>query len=74
MGDVLVSWKDGKLRTTSRNCWCDRGGSMERLLSLAFSMMSEEEKNNMASFNSVFKLDDHGDGEYTICSDKYTSL
>jgi hypothetical protein len=72
MGEVLVSWKNGELRTTSRNCWCDRGGSMERLVSQAFSIMSDKEKTNLSPFDALLKVDDHGDGEYTICSDRYT--
>jgi hypothetical protein len=45
---------------------------MERLLSMAVDSMSESEKASIKDFNSVFVMNDHGDGEYTICSDKYT--
>lgn len=45
---------------------------MERLVSQAFDAMSEQEKNSLMPFDILFRLDDHGDGEYTICSDRYT--
>jgi len=57
---------------TNRNCWCDRGNSMERLISQAFSSMTEDEKSLIAPFDLVFRVDDHGNGDYTICSDRYT--
>lgn len=72
MGSVLVCWNNKELIVKSKNCWYDRGESMQKLLSLALSEMSDEEKNNLSSFSVELKLDDHGDGEYTICSDRYT--
>lgn len=72
MGEVFVRWKEGSLHTSSRNCWRHRGENMERLLFLAVESMSESEKQKIEDFSSVFVMNDHGDGEYTICSDKYT--
>ena len=72
MGEVLVQWENGSLRTSIRNCWQHRGENMEKLLSMAVESMSEAEKQKIKNFTSVFVVNDHGDGEYTICSDRYT--
>jgi hypothetical protein len=72
MGEVVVYWKDGEFFMTNKNCWFDRGNSMENLVRQAFLQISDEEKSKMAPFGMVFKVDDHGYGDYTICSDKYT--
>jgi hypothetical protein len=45
---------------------------MERMIAQAFSEMSQAEKASLSTFGAVFKVDDHGNGEYTICSDVYT--
>ena len=45
---------------------------MERLIAQAFSIMSDEDKSKLGNFDIVLRVGDHGDGHYTICSDKYT--
>lgn len=72
MGEVFISWRNGNLSVTSRNCWRTRGENMERLVNQAFDSMNEEEKRSLKSFKVIFGVGDHGDGEYTSCSDRYT--
>lgn len=45
---------------------------MERLIDQALLSITEKEKSSFVPFEAIFKMDDHGDGEYTICSHRYT--
>jgi hypothetical protein len=72
MGEVLLNFDGSRLLTSHSNCWMDRGGSMCRLVNKAFSKLSSNAIRKMSPFNKVFFENDHGDGNFTICSDRYT--
>lgn len=72
MGEVVVRFDGKHINTSHANCWCDRGDSMSRLVKKAFSKFSSNAIAKMKPFLKTFFVDDHGDGKFTICSDRYT--
>jgi len=72
MGNVLVTFDGNKIDIKENQCWHLRGESMSRLVKQAFSLISEQEIKTISPFSKHFYLDDHGNGEYTIATDKYT--
>jgi hypothetical protein len=72
MGEVILNWQNNQLFTEHSNCWCDRGSSMVELLNQSVGLLNENERKSIKDFHQIFKVGDHGDGEYTVCSDHYT--
>lgn len=72
MGDVLVTFNGSYIDIKQNLCWQLRGESMSRLIKEAYSLINQEDVKKMFPFSKRFYLNDHGDGEYTIATDKYT--
>jgi len=70
--EVLVTFDGTKIKTSFKDCWYLRGQSMSKLVEEAFKLIEPEEFISMKPFAQIFSVGDHGSGEYTMCSNKYT--
>jgi hypothetical protein len=72
MGHVTVEFNGSNINITQHACWHLRGENITRLVKEAFTWISPKSIKIMRPFSKNFYLDDHGHGEYTMSTDRYT--
>jgi hypothetical protein len=70
-GSVLIHFDGHELFTYPHACWYLRDENIKNIVNLAFSWISKKGIAKMKPFTKHFGAWDHGNGEYTMCSDKY---
>lgn len=71
-GTISVSFAGKSISAIPFNCWPPRGDNLVIMIKKAFSKFSSNAIRKMKPFKTIFDINDWGDGNFSIASDKYS--